>query len=82
MHGLAERLKVDLKGGITPVDFEDREAVFGSNYKAPPKRTPFCTLFFGALEDFMLRLLLVCACISISIDVGFADPHERSHGKL
>jgi hypothetical protein len=21
----------------------------------------------------------VCACISISIDVGFADPHDRSH---
>ena len=29
----------------------------------------------------MLRLLLVCACISISIDMGFAEPHERSHGK-
>ena len=28
----------------------------------------------------MLRLLLVCACISISIDMGFAEPHERSHG--
>jgi magnesium-transporting ATPase (P-type) len=36
-------------------------------------------LFFGALEDFMLRLLLVCACISISIDLGFAEAHERSH---
>ena len=30
----------------------------------------------------MLRLLLVCACISISIDMGFADEHDRSHGKL
>jgi len=33
----------------------------------------------GALDDFMLKLLLVCACVSIAIDVGFADPHERSH---
>ena len=27
----------------------------------------------GALEDFMLRLLLVCACISIAFDMGFAE---------
>ena len=39
-------------------------------------------LFFGALEDFMLRLLLVCACVSIGIDLGFADPDELSHGTL
>jgi len=25
----------------------------------------------------MLKLLLVCACISISIDLGFADPKDR-----
>jgi magnesium-transporting ATPase (P-type) len=36
-------------------------------------------LFLGALEDFMLRLLLVCACISIAIDMGFAEEDERSH---
>lgn len=27
----------------------------------------------------MLRLLLVCACISIILDVSFAEEHERSH---
>ena len=43
------------------------------------KRTPFCRLFIGALDDFMLRLLLVCATISITVDVAFAEPHERSH---
>jgi magnesium-transporting ATPase (P-type) len=52
--------------------------VFGSNYRDPPKRNSFCTLFFGALEDFMLRLLLVCAVISIAFDLGFAaDNNER-----
>ena len=63
-------------------DFTDRENHFGSNYRAPPKRTPFCVLFFNALEDFMLRLLLVCACISIVLDVSFAEKEERSHGKI
>lgn len=61
-------------------DFREREEKFGSNYKAPAKRTPFYKFFFGALEDFMLRVLLVCAAISISIEVGFADEHERGHG--
>jgi len=42
----------------------------------------FCKLMLGALDDFMLKLLLVCACVSIAIDVGFADPHERSHGNI
>jgi hypothetical protein len=67
--------------GLTPVDFQEREGHFGSNYRPPPKRTPFCKLFIGALDDFMLKLLLVCAVVSISIEVGFADAEDRSHGK-
>jgi hypothetical protein len=31
----------------------------------------------GALEDFMLRLLLVCACISIIFDEAFAESNEE-----
>jgi hypothetical protein len=27
----------------------------------------------------MLKLLLVCACISIAVDMGFADEHERAY---
>jgi Cation transporter/ATPase, N-terminus len=66
-----------------PSDFEDRQSFFGTNFKAPAKRTPFCRLFIGALEDFMLRLLLVCACISIIFDMAFAeDNEERATGKF
>jgi magnesium-transporting ATPase (P-type) len=64
------------------VDFLEREQVFGTNKKPPPKRVSFFSLFFGALDDFMLKLLLVCACISISIDIGFAEPEDRSHCKF
>jgi hypothetical protein len=39
-------------------------------------RTPFYKLFLGALDDFMLKLLLVCAIISISFDMGFAAPGD------
>lgn len=77
---MAEKLHVSLDRGLTPVDLDERERVFGTNKKDPVKRTPFCTLFFGALEDFMLRLLLVCAVISIAFDMGFAEAGDLSHG--
>lgn len=43
--------------------------------------TPYWRLFLGALDDFMLRFLLVCAVIELSIEVGFADHEERNTGK-
>ena len=77
LQGLAEKLHCDLNTGLNPSDFAEREERYGSNYKAPQKRTPFYKLFLGALDDFMLKLLLVCAVISISIDMGFAQEYER-----
>lgn len=78
LHGVAEKLNVNLDNGINPTDYQQREDAFGHNKAEPHKRTPFCVLFIGVLQDFMLRLLLVCACISITFDVGFAeDDHER-----
>jgi len=79
LAGLAESLKTNYETGLIPTDFDDRNEQYGSNKKPPRKRTPFYKLFFGALDDFMLKLLLVCACVSIGIEVGFADPGHRSH---
>ncbi len=72
-------LKTDQYQGLSGADFDDRDAMFGSNYKAPPKLTPFCRFFIGALDDFMLKLLIACACISIVIEMGFG--HDRTIGK-
>jgi magnesium-transporting ATPase (P-type) len=62
-----------LERGLNGEDFTERDEHFGSNMREPPKKTPFCKLFIGALEDFMLRILLVCAVLSISFDMGFSD---------
>jgi magnesium-transporting ATPase (P-type) len=59
-----------------PGDFDDRSETFGSNFKQVTKRTPFCRLFIGAMEDFMLRILLVCACVSIIFGEAFATDTE------
>lgn len=37
------------------------------------------TLFIAALDDFMLKVLMVAAVFSITFDMILADPHHRSH---
>jgi hypothetical protein len=38
-------------------------------------------LFLEALEDFMLRALIVCAAVSIIFEMILADPDQRKKGK-
>lgn len=71
-------MKTNIDHGLSPTDFAERERVFGSNQKAPLVMTPYWKLFLGALEDFMLRFLLVCAVIDLAVEVGFAKEDERS----
>lgn len=54
-----------------------RDEQFGSNYKPPPEVTPFYKFFLAALDDFMLKILLVCACISIVVDMSLSDASHR-----
>jgi hypothetical protein len=35
-------------------------------------------LFIEALDDFILKILLVAACLSIALEVGVAAPEDRS----
>ncbi len=79
INGLLESLDVTLEKGITLDSLALRTEVFGTNHKDPPGRTPFCTLLCRALDDFMLKLLMCCACISIAVDMGFSKPHERAY---
>lgn len=73
---------MDLDKGLTATDLDIRVQHFGTNKKEMPPRTPFWTFFIKALDDFMLKMLLVCACINIGFEVGFAKPKDRSHGKF
>lgn len=73
-------MKTDVDQGVTPIDLEQRAQQFGSNKKEATKITPFYKLFLGALEDFMERLLLVCAAISVTIQLIFSDDTQRRTG--
>lgn len=79
MDSLCEALDVNINAGISTRDLQIREDVFGTNYKAPPERTPFCELLLGALDDFMLKILIVCAIFSIVVEMIFATPENRGH---
>lgn len=41
VEGLAEKLYTNLKSGITPIDLEERDLVYGTNMKDPLKVTGF-----------------------------------------
>lgn len=77
---MLENLEVNPEIGLRPEDKSDikrREAQYGSNYKAPPEKKPFCSFFAAAMDDFMLKILLVAAVVSIVIDMSLADADHR-----
>ena len=60
------------------IDCTERINAYGSNEKEPKELPGFCTLFFQALDDFMLKVLIFAAIISIALQVGSAAPEKRS----
>jgi hypothetical protein len=75
-------LKVDVTKGLTPADLPDRTAYFGDNMRPPIKAKAFCLILKEALDDFMLKVLIICAIFSITFDMILASEHDRGHGKL
>ena len=80
-ESLCNKLRVDPKVGLTGHDFAERTEKFGNNYREEPVAKSWFSLFIGALDDQMLKLLIVCAVFSITFDMILAEAHERSHGK-
>jgi len=78
---IIQKLKVNLDTGLTGVDFPQRTEHFGNNYREPLKAKSFGKILLAALDDFMLKILIVCALISIFVEMILAEPHEREHGK-
>jgi len=75
---LCDSLDVNPETGINFNSLDIRTTIFGTHHKDLPERTPFLTLVLEALDDFMLKLLLVCATVIIPVEVGFAhDDAER-----
>lgn len=77
MEGIVEKVDSHTKSGLTMDDAVARAQHFGSNYRPPLTAATCCSMFIGALDDFMLKLLIVCAIVSITLDTAMADDEER-----
>lgn len=78
---MAERLKVDLSKGLTGSDYPERTETFGNNVQEKPEVESFWAKFYDALQDFMLKVLIVAGCFSIIVDMIVSDEEERKTGK-
>ena len=73
---LARKICSDTTNGICQNDFEERDAYYGSNQKLPVRRRNFCTIIYQALDDLMLKILIVAAIVSFIVNFIF-DEEER-----
>jgi Ca2+ transporting ATPase len=64
-------LDTNLKDGISALSLDIRTEVFGTHEKPRPTATGFCAMVLAALDDLMLKVLIVCAFFSIVVDCGF-----------
>lgn len=77
MDGIVAKVDSDAVKGLTMEDPVDRRAHFGSNHRDPLIAESCCSMFAAALDDFMLKLLIVCAIVSITLDTAMASPEDR-----
>ncbi|XP_002163645.2 plasma membrane calcium-transporting ATPase 3 isoform X1 [Hydra vulgaris] len=67
VNGLVKALKSSAVKGLQglPGELENRRKVFGRNYIEPKPPKTFLMLVWEALKDTILRILIVCAIISL-----------------
>ena len=81
LEGISNKLKASTKTGISTVSLPSRTEFFGNNYREPIKAKTFCKIFLEALDDFMLKVLIVAATGSLAFEYIGADPDHYSTGK-
>ena len=78
---ISNKLKTHLTKGLNGGDFPARKEHFGDNFRPPLVAKSFCKIFWEALDDFMLKVLLVAATGSLIFEYIGADPDHYSTGK-
>lgn len=56
-----------------------REEKYGSNKPKPLEEHSFWEMLLEALDDFILKILIVSAFVSIILSTATAEPKDRSH---
>ncbi len=73
MKYFLDGLKTDIKNGITNNSIENRIKAYGDNIVVgrPPKT--FCEIVMETLDDFVMKILIVCAFINLTINLIFEE---------
>ncbi len=74
-EGIMSKLKTDPRIGITSID--NRENDFGSNKVFIEPVPPFCSYVCEALEDLMVRILIVAAIVQIILGVTLGEDPSK-----
>ena len=76
---MLQALSTHEKKGISkdPSSLEKRIKAFGSNERYEPPMKTFCILFKEALDDFILKILIIASVLSMVIEVAVAEDSKR-----
>ena len=70
-------LKTNDINGISSQTINEREEEFGSNKVFVEPVPPFCSYVWEALEDMMVRILIVCAVVQIVLGCTLSDDPSK-----
>ena len=70
-------LKTNEINGISSKTAQEREDEFGSNKVFVEPVPPFCSYVWEALEDMMVRILIVCAVVQIVLGCTLSDDPSK-----
>ena len=70
-------LKTNEMNGISSKTAQEREEEFGSNKVFVEPVPPFCSYVWEALEDMMVRILIVCAIVEIVLGCTLSDDPSK-----
>eukprot|EP01050_Picozoa_sp_SAG11_P008553 SAG11_NODE_761_length_7302_cov_4.434402_1_plen_1369_part_00 len=73
-------LKTDRNSGIKATEQGQRKHMFGENFLKPPDPKSLIALMWEAMEDPLLRILLVAAIVNLIIGIFFHDPTDPAPG--
>ena len=75
VSNLLDSLLTNESTGISSI--EGREEMFGSNKVFKEPVSPFCAYVWEALEDMMVRILIVCAIVQIVLGCTLSDDPSK-----
>eukprot|EP00347_Sterkiella_histriomuscorum_P011710 403371406 len=64
-------LHVDPNKGLVGIDFQARDAVFGSNQKEKPKKQSYYNIFKKNMTDFGIKILILASVILVILRLSF-----------